>query len=191
MLKIRGFRWVILVVMLCAMAGILRPVQAESRAPTVYFMDMFTFPLHLPEGARIDYLRLYFRDFTANADGYAWVTAYPADGTLMDVAFAMTTGDDGSYSTALSAYSGHIVDNSDYAYVLNFHPGVFGPDMRLCGMRVAYKLPDGVGGWSLFHYQFVPGSAFFPYSSRLSWTYGFFGCTYASLWEEHVPMIMK
>jgi hypothetical protein len=35
-----------------------------------------------------------------------------------------------------------VVDNSDGGYVLNWLPNVTGTTMRLCGLRVAYRLPE-------------------------------------------------
>lgn len=100
---------------------------------------MFNVPLDLPQGSRIDYLRLYFYD-TSASDSRAWVTIYDGAGGYVDVIGVNSSGTAG-YGTTQSAYMGHIVNNSSNAYVLNWRPNVTGSTMMLCGLRVAYRLP--------------------------------------------------
>lgn len=101
--------------------------------------DLFTLHLEVPHGARIDYLRiLYYDTNAANSSGY--ITIYDAQGGITDLIGVASTGNAG-YGTALSAYLGHVVDTASSAYVLNWIPGTTGSTMRLCGLRVAYRLP--------------------------------------------------
>ncbi len=101
--------------------------------------DLFTLPLNLPQGSRLDYLRLYYYDTSAN-NSKAWITRYDASGVTTDLISVDSAGNTG-YGTTLSAYSGHIVDNMNNTYVLNWWANQTGTTMRLCGMRVAYRLP--------------------------------------------------
>jgi hypothetical protein len=101
--------------------------------------DIFTLPLILPQGSRIDYLRLYYYD-TSNHNSRAWITTYNGSGGFTDLLNVDSTGNSG-YGTTLSTFSGHIVDNFSNSYVLNWQPDQTGGTMRLCGMRVAYRLP--------------------------------------------------
>ncbi|NMC01625.1 MAG: hypothetical protein GYA30_04545 [Chloroflexi bacterium] len=100
--------------------------------------EVFNVPLDLPQGSRIDYLRLYFYD-TSASDSTAWVTIYDGAGGYVDVIGVNSSGTAG-YGTTQSAYMGHIVNNSSNAYVLNWRPNVTGSTMMLCGLRVAYRL---------------------------------------------------
>lgn len=93
----------------------------------------------IPEGARIDYLRIFYYD-TSASNSQSWVTRYDDEGGLEDVAYVTSDGTAG-YGTNLSAYIGHIVDNTNYSYILNWRPIVNGTTMFLCGLRVAYRLP--------------------------------------------------
>ena len=93
----------------------------------------------IPEGARIDYLRIFYYDTSASSS-YAWVTRYDDTGGLEDITNVASVGTAG-YGTALSDYVGHVVDNTNYSYILNWRPYVNGTSMYLCGLRVAYRLP--------------------------------------------------
>lgn len=103
---------------------------------------IFNVPLSLPQGGRIDYLRLYFYD-TSASDSTAWVTYYDGEGGLVDLPTAEGVSSSGNagYGTTLSIEMLHVVDNANNAYVLNWRPNVTGNTMMLCGMRVAYRLP--------------------------------------------------
>ncbi|MBN1920531.1 MAG: hypothetical protein JW892_04755 [Anaerolineae bacterium] len=103
--------------------------------------EVFNVPLSLPEGSRIDYLRLYFYD-TSASNSTAWLSYYNGAGGLVDLpnpTGVVSSGNSG-YGTTLSTYMGHIVDNLNHAYVLNWKPVVSGGTMMLCGLRVAYRL---------------------------------------------------
>ncbi|HOE34160.1 MAG TPA: hypothetical protein PLG84_03605 [Anaerolineaceae bacterium] len=102
--------------------------------------DLFTLPLNLPQGSRIDYLRLFFYDASASVDGSAWITIYDGAGDVTDLINVDSAGSAG-YGYAVSPYLGHVVDNVNYAYVLNYANGTTGSSIRLCGLRVAYRLP--------------------------------------------------
>jgi len=104
--------------------------------------EVFNVPLSLPEGSRIDYLRIFYYD-TSASNSTAWVTYYDGMGGLVDLptGSGVDSAGDTGYGTNLSAYMGHIVDNVNNAYVLNWRPNVAGSTMMLCGLRVAYQLP--------------------------------------------------
>ncbi|MDX9953367.1 MAG: hypothetical protein RBT75_04695, partial [Anaerolineae bacterium] len=103
---------------------------------------IFNVPLELPQGSRIDYLRIYFYDTDATSDSQAWVTYYDGAGGYVDLPTSSGVPSSGNagYGTDLSAYMGHIVDNHNNAYVLNWRPNVVGNTMMLCGLRVAYRI---------------------------------------------------
>ena len=100
--------------------------------------DIFSMHLDLPQGARIDYLRLYYRDTSAN-NSTAWITTYDAAGGFNDLTSVTSSGAAG-YGTALSPFVNHVVNNAARAYVLNWQPNQTGAGMQLCGLRVAYRV---------------------------------------------------
>lgn len=95
--------------------------------------------LDIPNGVRIDYLRIYYYD-TSPGDSVAWITRYDDGGGYQDITYVYSSGDTG-YGTQLSPLITHVVDNVNYSYVLNWRPLVAGSSMALCGLRVAYLLP--------------------------------------------------
>ncbi len=93
----------------------------------------------IPNGARIDYLRIFYYDTSASSS-YGWVTRYDDTGGLEDITYVASEGTAG-YGTSLSPLIEHVVDNVLYSYILNWRPYVNGTTMYLCGLRVAYRLP--------------------------------------------------
>lgn len=100
--------------------------------------EFFTIYLDLPEGSRIDYVRLYYRD-TSSSNSMASLRKYDGAGNTNILGTVDSTGN-GGFGYQVSPYIGHIVDNSNGAYALNWRPIVVGTAMQLCGMRVAYRL---------------------------------------------------
>ncbi len=154
-------------------------------APQISDSTVFNLQLDLP-----DYLRLFYYDTSpVNAD--AWVTIYDGAGGYRDIVYVASSGTAG-YGTTLSANSGHIVDNFNHAYVLNWRSNTKGASMRLCGLRVAYSKSDGAGGFSpTFDYVFAAGSTLTPRDSLYHWSPtqdG--GCTYVAA-LTYLPMLMK
>lgn len=103
-------------------------------------LEIFNIHLHIPPGSRIDYLRLYYYDTSSNTS-IAWVTTYDNEGGVDDLITVSSSGS-GGYGTMLSPYLGHVVDYASDSYVLNWRSNQTGNSMRLCGLRVAYRLPN-------------------------------------------------
>jgi hypothetical protein len=119
-------------------------LAADAAAPAATPNELFTLNLDIPHGARIDYLRLLYYDKSA-ANSQAYITAYDAQGSLSDLIGVNSSGNSG-YGYQISAYLGHVVDTESKAYVLNWRANQRGSTMRLCGLRVAYRLPVGAVG---------------------------------------------
>jgi hypothetical protein len=100
--------------------------------------DFFTIYSHLPQGSRIDYLRIYYYD-TSGSNSTASIRKYDGAGNTSDIGTVSSSGN-GGFGTQLSPYIGHIVDNSSGSYVVNWQPNVTGGSMQLCGLRVAYRI---------------------------------------------------
>ena len=101
--------------------------------------EIINVPLSLPQGARIDYLRIFFYDTSPQVSN-AWITVYDGAGGFTDIAWVSSEGTAG-YGTRLSDFVDHIVDNQSHSYALNWQSNQEGATMRLCGLRVAYRFP--------------------------------------------------
>ncbi|MDD2522808.1 MAG: hypothetical protein PHW11_08330 [Anaerolineaceae bacterium] len=108
----------------------------------------------------------------------AWITSYNDVGNLDDIV-ALPFGKFFGYNTQLSGYVGEVFDPVLKSYVINWRPLVTGSSLRVCGLRVAYKLPVGGGFEPGFHYVHVAGSALLPRGSNVEWrTDSSGGCIY-------------
>lgn len=185
----------ILFPMLLILMSAVQPVDAQQLA--VYTTsEVFNVPIHLPKGTRIDYLRIYFYDKSATYDAQAWVTTYDGAGGLADVAYVTSTGSAG-FGQKLSAYSGHVVNNVDYSYVLNWRPRLYSSsvstsDMQLYGLRVAYCLAADAPPCDNYEYLFVPGVVLTPRSNTTSWSGGFgYGSIHPVYFPTYLPLIKR
>lgn len=95
--------------------------------------------LQLPDGARIDYLRLFYYDSNAGTNGTANIRKYDGSGGYVEIASVSSAGSAG-FGTTLSSFANHVVDNGNGGYVLNWEPFATGTSIQLCGLRVAYRL---------------------------------------------------
>ena len=71
--------------------------------------ELLTLNLTLPTGARIDYLRIFYYDTSAN-NSISWVSNYDGAGGLTDITNVSSAGN-GGYGTQLSPLVNHVVDN--------------------------------------------------------------------------------
>lgn len=112
---------------------------------------------------------------------YAWVTSYNDAGGYTDITL-VPVGTHIGYRTNLSGYIGHVVDNVNDSYVLNWRPNYIGIGFQLCGLRVAYREPLEGGGFSpSFSYIHVAGTALRPRTSNSDWSHdGSGGCLYVT-----------
>jgi hypothetical protein len=101
--------------------------------------ELLNIHLDIPNGSRIDYLRMFFYDTSSN-NSTAWVTNYNGSGSFTDLVSVNSTGNAG-YGSQLSPLLEHVVNNSSRSYALNWRANQTGGSMRLCGLRVAYRMP--------------------------------------------------
>jgi hypothetical protein len=101
--------------------------------------QFFTQHLNLPQGARIDYLRLFYYDADAATNSTANIRVYDAAGGYVELASVSSAGSAG-YGSTLSGFVGDVVDNYNGAYVLNWMPNATSANSQLCGLRVAYRV---------------------------------------------------
>ena len=183
-----GWRILVVGILLAVLLNAV-PIGTVSASLTSY--EIFSLQIHLPEGARIEWLRLYFYDSNPSVDSIAWITTYDGAGTTTDL-INVTSSGSGGYGQRQSAYFEHVVNNEAATYVLQWRPVVFDSSMRLMGMRVAYRLPDGAGGWAAnYSYLHVAGCTFTPVSSQVEWRYPGGGGVYATSWDHFLPFLRK
>lgn len=101
----------------------------------------FTYDLQLPDGALLDYLRVYYYDNNATYDVYSELWAFDGAGGTNLIAEADSSGTPG-YSSTGSGFFEHIVDNGGESLVVVVGlPGGVGSSLRVCGIRVRYQSP--------------------------------------------------
>lgn len=99
----------------------------------------FTIDLQVPDGAIIDFLRVYFRDFSNNYNINSELWAFDGVGGATQIAEADSSGAPG-YGSAGSGPFTHTVDNKSESLVLiaSIEGGV-GSALELCGTRIRYQ----------------------------------------------------
>ena len=96
--------------------------------------------LQLPQGAEIDYLRVYFYDNDSTHDATAYLYAYDGYGGADMIASASSSGANAYYSSEGSGYFSHIVNNQGEALSLSLYYGNgTTSDLRICGVRLRYQ----------------------------------------------------
>lgn len=101
--------------------------------------NRLTFPLLVPEGSLIKFVRIYFDDTNAGVDLTAWLSTYEAGVTSTDLLSLTSTGSAG-YGTVLSPELSIDFD-STINYTLIVAPNVNDSTVQICGVRVAYYAP--------------------------------------------------
>lgn len=109
----------------------------------------FTIDLSLPDGAVIDFLRVYYYDNDATYDINSELWAFNGAGGTTLIAEADSAGVLG-YSSTGSSFFSHTVDNVNESLVVvaSIQGGV-GANLQLCGVRVRYQ-------YSAFAMNFLP-----------------------------------
>jgi hypothetical protein len=96
-------------------------------------------PLHLPQGATVKYLRMYYRD-TSASNSSGWFSLYDLYGGLVDEWLVQSTGDTGEGFRDTDLID-HTINYNSYSYLLNWRPNDASSDMQLCGFRIFYERP--------------------------------------------------
>ncbi|MCI0398352.1 MAG: hypothetical protein L0332_26455 [Chloroflexi bacterium] len=95
--------------------------------------------LQLPDGAEIDYLRVYYYDMNGTTDAETILFQFDDIGGNVQLASAAGSGTPG-YSSAGSGFFSHFVDNTDHSYVLRIDfNGATTSDLRICAVRIRYQ----------------------------------------------------
>jgi hypothetical protein len=97
-------------------------------------------PVYLPQGAMVTQMRFYFSDGSASADSWAWFTAYDYQGFVEDEWGAPSFGSTGSGYVTIEDIN-HVIDYTQYSYVVNWRPVLAANNMKACGFRIWYTMP--------------------------------------------------
>jgi hypothetical protein len=99
--------------------------------------------LPIPDGATIKYLRVYYRDVNPASGIEGYITRYqPGVGTADLVHTGSTNLFAGGYGFVVSQEITSTVNNKDYVYTLIGWPDEANVANQICGLRVAYYLPQ-------------------------------------------------
>ncbi len=138
--------------------SVLRPRTSSANfAPSgsggcIYAVDdgfsIFNTPIWLPQGTRVDTLRMYYND-TSASNSTAWFSVYDLYGVLVDEWSVQSTGNFGNGFND-SALINHVVDYALYSYAINWRPVVTGTSMQLCGFRIFHAPPSPTIFWDRF-----------------------------------------
>jgi hypothetical protein len=95
--------------------------------------------LQLPDGAEIDFVRIYFIDNDPVNDANAWVFTFDGTGNSTQIALAQSSGTPGT-SSAGSGFFSHTVNNINEALAIRLgYEGATTPDLKICGVRLRYQ----------------------------------------------------
>ena len=101
--------------------------------------NRLTFPLLIPDGSEVKYLRIYYNDTNAGTDLTAWLTRYDPGISATDLTSVTSTGS-GGYGTALSPELTEIFDSGlNYSVIVATNTTT--ATTQICGVRVAYYAP--------------------------------------------------
>ena len=101
-------------------------------------------PLYLPDGATIGYFRMYYNDLDPDNNCSGYLTVFDAWGDIV-VQWAINSSDSTGQGYATTLELRHVVDYEQYSYVVKWYPNVIGDKMQVCGFRVFYDVPWGLG----------------------------------------------
>jgi len=108
--------------------------------------DAFTvwnLPLALPEGAKVEWLRMYYYDATAAYTMTGWFTKYDLYGGLVHEWAVTSAGSAGNGYSDVAISPTETIDYGNYSYVLNWRPVAVTNTLQLCGFRLFYTAPVG------------------------------------------------
>lgn len=96
--------------------------------------------LQLPQGAEIDYLRVYYYDNDPDHNATAYLYAYDGYGNNTFIASATSSGASAVYTSIGSDFFSYTVDNVNEALSLSLYYGnATTSSLRICGVRIRYQ----------------------------------------------------
>lgn len=104
---------------------------------------VWNLPLALPEGSKVEWLRMYYYDADASHNTSGWFTKYDLYGGLVQEWSVSSAGGGGNGYSDVMITPTETIDYSLYSYVLNWRPGTVTNTLQLCGFRLFYTAPVG------------------------------------------------
>jgi hypothetical protein len=99
--------------------------------------DYFVLDIQLPDGAEIDFVRMYYYDTSSSANARMYLTSYNAQGGYSDVMYIDSGGASGYGS--VGDFTSYVIDPITEAVTLVWRPNTTGSSMALCGVRIRYQ----------------------------------------------------
>jgi hypothetical protein len=100
----------------------------------------FSFPLRLPDGATVKYLRMFY-DRTGSVTSTAYISRYGMGSYSASLVALNATHTAGGFNHVVSAEQSIVIDSYFNYYDLTW-VGQPGSTNKFCGMRVTYELPS-------------------------------------------------
>ena len=95
--------------------------------------------LQLPDGAEIDFVRIYFIDNDPVNDARVWLYAYDGTGNFTEIASAQSSGTPGTGSAG-SVFFSHTVNNVNEALAIRLgYEAATSSSLTICGVRLRYQ----------------------------------------------------
>ncbi len=109
-------------------------IYATSGDPAV----VWNLSLNLPNGVKVEYLRMYYYDADPAKATIGWLTKYDLLGDIVNE-WGVSSEDDfvKPYRDVLITPT-ETIDYSVYSYVLNWQPVTTNSNLQLCGFRIFY-----------------------------------------------------
>jgi hypothetical protein len=104
---------------------------------------VWNLPLALPEGSKVEWLRMYYHDTDGLHNTSGWFTKYDLYGGLVQEWAVDSTGSGGNAYADVLISPTETIDYSVYSYVLNWRPVAVTSTLQLCGFRLFYTAPVG------------------------------------------------
>ncbi len=109
-------------------------------------LTVWNLPLALPNGSKVEWLRMYYYDNDPSNVSIGWFTKYDLYGGLVQE-WSIASSDGGNGYKDVLITPTQTIDYSAYSYVINWRPVGTGSNLQLCGFRIFY---------TVFGFNFIP-----------------------------------
>jgi hypothetical protein len=103
---------------------------------------VWNYPLALPQGAKVEWLRMYYYDADPTDFTTGWFTKYDLYGSLVQE-WSVKSLDGGNGYQDVEISPTESIDYTGFSYVLNWRPNAITSSLQLCGFRLFYTAPVG------------------------------------------------
>jgi hypothetical protein len=97
----------------------------------------------LPNGVRIEFLRIYYYDNDPGNATTGWFTKYDMYGNIVKE-WNVQSADGGNGYRDVAISPAEVLDYGNFSYVINWRPGIIGSNLQLCGFRLFYYQPFNI-----------------------------------------------